>query len=377
MKKKILVLFGTRPEAIKLAPVISELKKSKKFKSIICSTGQHREMLKQVLDIFKIKIDIDLDLMLPNQNLFDISVNTLEKLKNYYLEIKPDVVVVQGDTTTAFIASLAAFYLKIKVAHVEAGLRSYNKMSPFPEEVNRRFISIIADYHFVPTLPSMNNLIAEGFSKQQIWVTGNTVIDSLLSVKTLLTKKSIKEKILNSFKTHFPIEILSKKTVLITMHRREKFGAEFIKILEVIRRIATKYLDYYFIYPVHLNPNVQKPVTKILGKLKNVILLPPLDYLTFVFLMSKCSFIISDSGGVQEECYVFRKPILVTRDVTERNEAIKAGYAFLVGSDEKKIYSKFKMVDKKISQNFDFFTKPNPFGDGRAAKKIVKILENI
>jgi UDP-N-acetylglucosamine 2-epimerase (non-hydrolysing) len=370
-----MVLFGTRPEAIKLAPVISELKKSKEFKTIVCSTGQHREMLKQVLDLFKIKIDIDLDLMLPNQDLFDISVNSLTKLKNCYKDIEPDCIIVQGDTSTAFIASLGAFYLKIKVAHVEAGLRSYNIFSPYPEEANRRFISVVTNYHFVPTKDACQNLLSEGYSKKNVWVTGNTVIDALLTVDKLFKKPRLNRIILKSLESLLDLKTLEGKFVLITMHRREKFGKEFEKILKTVKYLASLYPDYKFIYPVHLNPNVQNPVNRVLGSLKNVILLPPLDYLKFTYLMSKCELIISDSGGVQEECYVFKKPIIVTRDVTERNEAIRAGYAFLVGSDQQKILSIFNKIVKNKSINFNYFTKPNPFGNGTASQTIVKILE--
>lgn len=375
MKKKIMVLFGTRPEAIKLAPVINELKKEKIFKTLVCSTGQHREMLKQVLDLFKIKLDADLDLMKPNQDLFDITVNATSKLKETLKKYNPDCLIVQGDTSTAFIAALSSFYLKIPVAHVEAGLRSYNIYSPFPEEANRRFVSIISSFHFAPTKDSMNNILSEGVNKKKIWITGNTVVDALLDVKSLLQKESIEIKIKQKLSNDILRICENNKYILLTMHRREKFGNEFRSVLKTIKKLAESYPDYYFLYPVHLNPNVSKPVNELLSTAPNIKLLPPLDYLTFIYLMSKCYFIMSDSGGVQEECYVFKKSVMVLRDVTERNEAIKAGYAFLVGSNDKLITKTFNIIDKKLKEKYNFFKTKNPYGDGNSAKRIVRILK--
>jgi len=369
--KKILVIFGTRPEAIKLAPVIIDLKKKIGKQVLVCSTGQHREMLRQVLDIFSLKIDFDLDLMKNNQDLFDISSNSLNKLKKVYQEILPELVIVQGDTTTAFIASLAAYYLKIKIAHVEAGLRSYNIYSPYPEEANRRFISSIANYNFAPTNDSKNNLLKEGFQRNKIIVTGNTVIDALYLVSKRLIKVN-KVKFVEKLK--LPKELFDKKLVLITLHRREKFGNEFKSLVETIKLLSIDYPEYNFIYPVHLNPNVKIPVEKNLSDLKNVFLLAPLGYLEFNFLMKKCHFIMTDSGGIQEECYFYKKPVMILRDVTERNEAIKAGYAFLLGSNSSKIINKFKDIDKKLKQNFNFFRVPNPFGDGKASQRITRFI---
>lgn len=375
MKKKIIVIFGTRPEAIKLAPVINELKVKDEFDLLVCSTGQHKEMLKHVLDIFNIDVDSELDLMKKNQDLFDISTNALIQLKKVFIENKPDLILVQGDTTTAFIASLAAYYLKIKVGHVEAGLRSYNNYSPFPEEVNRRLISVISELNFVPTDDAKQNLLNEGFDQSGIFITGNTVVDSLEYVKNILSEKKKNSFLHSDFESRFGFNPLEDKYILVTMHRREKFGFELESTLNTIREIAKENTNYKFIYPVHLNPNVKAPVERILSKQENILLLPPLDYLEFIFLMANCYFILSDSGGVQEECYVFSKPILVMRDVTERNEAIKAGYAFLVGSDSKKIKSSFKKVDEKLKLGFNFFTSPNPFGDGKASQRIIRIIK--
>jgi len=373
--KKIMVIFGTRPEAIKLAPVIKELKKEKSIKTIVCSTGQHREMLKQVLDLFKLKLDADLDLMKPNQDLYDITINSAAKLKEVLAKHKPDYLIVQGDTSTAFVSALSAYYSKVKVAHVEAGLRSYNIYSPYPEEANRRFISVVTNLHFAPTTDSKQNLLSEGIEPKKIIVTGNTVIDALNEVKALLKDKKYVNKIEKTFTGALPTGFFGKKFVLITMHRREKFGTEFNNVLKTIKELAAKYPEMNFLYPVHLNPNVQKPVNEILQNVKNIYLIKPQDYLNFIYLMSKCHFILTDSGGVQEEGYVFRKPIIVMRDVTERNEAIKAGYAFLTGSNSKKIKEKFIDIDKKLNNGYNYFKGKNPYGDGKASERIVKKLK--
>jgi UDP-N-acetylglucosamine 2-epimerase (non-hydrolysing) len=374
--KKIIVIFGTRPEAIKLAPVIAELKKQKSLVTKVYSTGQHLEMLKQVLEIFNLSIDKDLKLMKPNQDLFDITINAIAQLKKVFLKEKPDLVIVQGDTSTAFISALTAFYLKIKVAHVEAGLRSFNIFSPFPEEANRRFISVVTKYNFAPTREAEKQLLQEGFRKSKIFYTGNTGVDALLQMKKVLESKQVKTKLQNDFTQLLGKDFFSKKYILITMHRREKFGDELNSVLYTIKALAEEYSDYNFVYPVHLNPNVKKPVEKILGRCSNLKLIPPQDYIKFIYLMSNCWFIMSDSGGVQEECFVFKKPILVLRDTTERMEAVKAGYAFMVGSDCKKISNKFSFVDKKLKAKFNFFKCLNPFGNGKSSKKIVEILKN-
>lgn len=373
--KKILIIFGTRPEAIKLAPVIKALKREQNCQTIVCSTGQHDEMLQQVVSLFKIKIDFSLHLMKPNQDLFGITAGSIEKLKTVLNNVKPDLLVVQGDTTTAFTSALSAFYSKIKVMHIEAGLRSYNIYSPYPEEVNRRIISILADLNFAPTVGAKNNLIAEGVPAKKITVTGNTVIDSLLEIKSKLNEKSNERKIRNSFTELTDDNLFNKKFILVTIHRREKFGETLKKTLNQLKEIAIENNEYNFIYPVHLNPNVKKPVQKILTNISNFKLLPPLDYLSFIYLMNKCLFIVSDSGGIQEECYIFKKPIIVLRDNTEREEAVKAGYAFLVGGGNKDFKKVFYQVDKKLSKKFNFFKSKNPFGDGRASERIVKLIK--
>ncbi len=374
--KKVMVIFGTRPESIKLAPVIRELKKNKKIRTLVCSTGQHREMLLQVLEIFNLKVDHDLNLMKKNQDLYDISINTLKKLKTVFSNSKPDAIVVQGDTTTAFIASLAAFYLKIRVYHVEAGLRSFNIYSPYPEEANRRFISGIANLHFAPTKYSAQNLLDEGYDEKSIKVTGNTVIDALNTVKKSIETKTKLKELGNYFKNRHQFDFVNKKYILITMHRREKFGEEFNNVLSTIKSLALQNLNINFIYPVHLNPNVKKPVVDILSDVYNVYLIPPMDYLKFIFLMNHCHFILSDSGGVQEECFVFKKPIIVMRDVTEREEAIKAGYAFLTGSNSQLIRKKFSEINRNLEKGFNYFKCSNPYGDGTSSVKISKYIAN-
>lgn len=372
--KKVLVLFGTRPEAIKMAPVIKALKTNKALKTIVCSTGQHREMLKQVCDIFSLRIKYDLDLMKPNQDLYDITINTTERLKTVLIEQKPDILLVQGDTTTAFVSALSAFYSKIKIGHIEAGLRSYNIQSPYPEEANRRFISVMADYHFAPTPDAAKNLLSEGIQSKKIFITGNTVVDALVEVKQRLSNPTLQKKITKTLLTEVPVDILNRRFILITMHRREKFGQEFKNVLVTIRELAAEKNDLNFIYPVHLNPNVQNPVNEILKNIPNIYLISPQNYLNFIYLMSRCHFIMSDSGGVQEECYVFKKPVMIMRDVTERNEAIKAGYAFLAGSNANKIKEIFSAIYKNLDSGFDYFQTDNPFGDGRAAQRISDIL---
>lgn len=371
---KVLIVFGTRPEAIKLAPVIKTLNADSRIKTFTCSTGQHREMLQQVLDIFKVKVDYDLDLMMDNQDLFDISSRALLKLKSVIKEIKPSVLVVQGDTTTAFISALAAFYCKIKVAHVEAGLRSFDIFNPYPEEANRRFISILSDLNFAPTSQAKSNLTKEGISPNKIFVTGNTVIDALLEVNKQINKPLIIKNIVKEISIFLPKYFFAKEFILITMHRREKFGKELEVVLKVIKNLAKRYQDINFVYPVHLNPNVRIPVEKLLAKQSNIFLIPPQNYLNFIYLMSRCKFLLSDSGGVQEECFVFKKPIIVLRSVTERNEAVRAGYAFLAGSNPLQISRYFETINTKLNKNYDFFKGKNPFGDGRAAVRILKIL---
>lgn len=376
-KKKILIVFGTRPEAIKLVPLIKLIKQDKNYKSIICSTGQHKEMLEQVLNIFKIKIDYNLKLMKKNQDLFELTASSMLKMKDVLNKFKPDLVVVQGDTTSAFVMSLAAFYNKIKIAHVEAGLRSKKKYSPFPEELNRKFISLIADLHFAPTKLAEQNLLREGIEKEKIYLTGNTVIDTVNLMNEKFTNPAFQLKIEKKLPSEVINMIKAKKNfILVTMHRREKFGEDMIRILETFKDLADKYPNLSFVYPVHLNPNVKIPVNKYLGNLKNFILVEPLDYANFVYVMKHCRFIMTDSGGIQEEAYVFAKPIMVLRDVTERMEAVNSGYAFLTGIQKEVILEIFEDVNEKISDDFNFFLNNNPFGDGRASEKILKIIAN-
>ncbi|MDO8549164.1 MAG: UDP-N-acetylglucosamine 2-epimerase (non-hydrolyzing) [Ignavibacteria bacterium] len=374
--KKILIVFGTRPEAIKLAPVIKELKKSRKFKVVLCSTGQHNEMLKQMNSLFGIKINYDLGIMRYNQNLSNLTIEALKKIQPVFKKEKPDLLIIQGDTTTAFAASLAAFYNKIKVAHVEAGLRSNNIYSPFPEEINRKIISLVTDFHFAPTQMAKQNLLNEGINSNKIRVTGNTVIDAVLEIRGKLNDSIISKEIKKKFESESKKQFINDKYILITMHRREKFGENLKKILIALKELAGENPDYKFVFPVHLNPNVKNPVRKILRGINNFLLLPPVDYLSFIYLMKHCRFIISDSGGVQEECFIFKKPIIVLRENTERNEAINAGYAFLAGHSPERIKNLFYKIDKKISKRYNFFSKKNPFGDGKASQRIARIIEN-
>lgn len=366
---KISIVFGTRPEAIKLIPVIIELKKYSNFDVNICVTAQHREMLDQVLEIFDIVPDVDLDLMQPNQSLSKLTAKVISSIDDYFKSYQPDLVLVQGDTTTVLAVSLVAFYHKIKVGHVEAGLRTFKKFSPFPEEMNRVLTSRIAELHFAPTKISLNNLVNEGIPKDNIFVTGNTVIDALfLAIEKVKVRKPIIEGLIE-------LETL-KPYVLITGHRRENFGEGFINICEAISFLADKYPDHHFIYPVHLNPNVQEPVKKILGDKKNIKLLKHQTYLPFISLMMNSEIILTDSGGVQEEAPSLGKPVLVMRDNTERPEALTAGTVKLVGTDKVKIISEVStLIDDK-----DAYAKManaiNPYGDGKASNRILSVIKN-
>lgn len=370
--KKISFVFGTRPEAIKLAPVILEMKKYSEFEVNVCVTAQHREMLDQVLELFNIKPDFDLNLMAPDQTLSNLTSEAIVKLDNYFKSYKPDLAFVQGDTTTVLAASLVAFYNKIKIAHVEAGLRTFDKSAPFPEEINRVLTSHIADIHFAPTETAKRNLIKEGISEQKIFVTGNTVIDALFYVKDIVIKNPPEVNGVNK-------EILdaAKPIVLITGHRRENFGQRLENICAAIAELADEFKDHYFIYPVHLNPNVRKPVKEILGNKKNILLIEPLSYLPFVYLMTKAKIILTDSGGIQEEAPSLGKPVLVMRDVTERPEAIEAGCVELVGTDKNKIVEKIKI----LLTNDDYYNKMqmiiNPYGDGKAGARIIKSIKKV
>jgi UDP-N-acetylglucosamine 2-epimerase (non-hydrolysing) len=373
--KKILFVFGTRPEAIKMAPVIKAFKDEKIFDTKVCVTAQHRQMLDQVLDIFDIRPDYDLNIMERGQDLFDITANVLFGMKNVFSEYSPDLVLVHGDTSTTCATSIAAFYQKIKVGHVEAGLRTGNIYSPWPEEVNRQISGVIANYHFAPTTTSMENLLKENKNKENIVVTGNTVIDALFLVLDKIEKdKKLKNKILKSFSDQYKFND-DKKIILVTGHRRENFGEGFTNICEALKKIADKNHDVDIVYPVHLNPNVQKPVKNILSNSKNIYLIDPLSYENFIYLMSKSYFIITDSGGVQEEAPSLGKPVLVLRNTTERPEAVDAGTVKLVGTNFEAIVNESqKFLDdrkeyKKMSKAH------NPYGDGSASKRILNFLK--
>lgn len=371
IKKQILVVFGTRPEAIKLAPVIIALKKSGQFDVKVCVTAQHREMLDQVLSFFEITPDYDLDLMKKNQTLFDITARSLKGLEAVMQDAKPDIIFVQGDTTTAFTASLTGFYKKVKVAHVEAGMRSGNKYAPFPEEINRVLTSRLADYHFAPTERAANNLRSEGITKN-VWVIGNTVIDSLfLGLKIM---KNYGDK---TYRKFFDFIDFSKKIILVTGHRRESFGKPFENICDALREIAVRFNNVEIVYPVHLNPNVREPVNRILGKHERIHLIEPLEYPYFIWLMNKSYIVVTDSGGIQEEAPSLGKPILVMREVTERVEGIFSGTARLVGTNKAKIIAGIEelLTDKN---KYHYMAKAmNPYGDGKTSERIIKIIGEV
>ncbi len=382
LKRKILLVFGTRPEAIKMAPLVKEFQKYPgDFETKVCVTAQHREMLDQVLNLFQIKPDYDLNIMQPNQDLYDITSRILLGMRDILKQSQPDIVFVHGDTTTSTATALAAFYQQIPVAHVEAGLRTGNIYSPWPEEMNRLITSRIAFYNFAPTLLSKENLLHENVKESSICITGNTVIDALHSVTEKINKNeslsvALKKEI---EEMGYDVERLKdvRKLVLITGHRRENFGDGFLNICHAIKHLSESYPDVDFVYPMHLNPNVRKPVLEILGKnLSNVFLINPLQYLQFVYLMERSYLILTDSGGVQEEAPGLGKPVLVMRDTTERPEAVNAGTVLLVGTDQQKIEQGVSLlleddiVYKKMSKA------KNPYGDGFAAKRIVEYILN-
>lgn len=366
--KKILFVFGTRPEAIKMAPVIDVFKKDNtNFNTIIVVTAQHREMLDQVLSLFEIIPDYDLDLMTSNQSLGSLTSKILLGISGLILDVKPDLVFVQGDTTTTFASSLASFYQKIPVAHVEAGLRTKKIYSPFPEEINRRMTSSIATFHFPPTEQSRQNLLNEGVMGDKIDVSGNTVIDALLTVSKKLEFDCHDQE--TYFSNKYRIQFNDVKTILVTGHRRESFGKAFENICNAIKNIAENN-DIQVIYPVHLNPNVQEPVNRILNNIENVFLIPPQDYSPFVLLMKKAHIILTDSGGVQEEAPSLGKPVLVMRDTTERPEGISAGTAKLVGTDTAKITSEVELLLNNQVEYDKMARAVNPYGDGSASEII-------
>jgi UDP-N-acetylglucosamine 2-epimerase (non-hydrolysing) len=369
MKKRISFIFGTRPEAIKLCPVILAMKDHSDFEPHVCVTGQHREMLDQVLDVFGVVPDVDLDLMLPNQTLSELTARSISAIDAYLTEHKPEMVLVQGDTTTVFCAALCAFYQKIPVGHVEAGLRTWNKYSPFPEEINRVLATRLADLHFTPTNTSRDNLLREGVAPDRIKVTGNTVIDALYLAleRVKANPPSI---------PGLPPEMMTndRPLVLITGHRRESFGEGFRNICLAIVELAQRFPSAEFVYPVHLNPNVREPVFSLLGNMPNIHLIDPLGYLSFVALMNRAKIILTDSGGVQEEAPSLGKPVLVMRDTTERPEAVAMGTVKLVGTDSDAIVSNVSTLMTDPASYEQMANAVNPYGDGRASMRIVDLL---
>ncbi len=380
---KVMLVFGTRPEAIKMAPLVKEFQKyPEKFETIVCVTGQHREMLDQVLHIFEIVPDYDLNIMKQGQDLYDVTARVLMGMRDVLKEAQPDVVLVHGDTTTSMAAALAAFYQQIPVGHVEAGLRTHNIYSPWPEEMNRQITGRIATYHFAPTPLSKQNLLAEGVKEEHIYVTGNTVIDALYMIVDKIKKNKELDTELEGLlkRAGYDVNRLAgeKKLVLITGHRRENFGVGFIHMCTAIKDLTQKYPDVDFVYPMHLNPNVRKPIHEVFGEdlsnLGNMFFIEPLEYLSFVYLMEKSSIVLTDSGGIQEEAPGLGKPVLVMRDTTERPEALEAGTVKLVGTNYDKIISEVSaLLDNQ--RNYEKMSKAvNPYGDGKACERIVRSL---
>jgi len=375
--KKILSIFGTRPEAIKMAPVVKELGRHPSlFESRVCITAQHRQMLDQVMSLFAIEPDYDLDIMRPGQNLFEVTCQVLRGLKSVLETEQPDVVLVHGDTTTTMAAALAASYGKTAVGHVEAGLRTNNKYAPFPEEINRRVTGVLADLHFAPTEQAKENLIREGVSGAAITVTGNTVIDALFSV---VEKLRCDRALCANFEVQFSCLNRDKRLILVTGHRRENFGIGFENICHALAEIVSTHEDVEILYPVHLNPHVQEPVNRILGKGKSdrIHLIEPVEYLSFVYLMQRAHLIITDSGGVQEEAPSLGKPVLVLRDTTERPEAVTAGTVKLVGTERQKIVKEVELLLRDDGAYRAMSMVNNPYGDGNAAERIVAVLKGI
>ncbi|MGM0608808.1 MAG: non-hydrolyzing UDP-N-acetylglucosamine 2-epimerase [Candidatus Muiribacteriota bacterium] len=377
--KKVLLVFGTRPEAIKMAPLVKAFEADSELESKVCVTAQHRQMLDQVLDMFDIVPDYDLNLMKPGQDLYGVTCGVLSGLKDVLLDFAPDVVCLHGDTATTSAASLATFYQKIKVAHVEAGLRTGDLYSPWPEEANRQIAGVLANYHFAPTDTSRDNLLRENKKSQDIMVTGNTVIDALfLTLEKIKNNPDLEHKIIQDIEmkfAHSRFKIQDSKFILVTGHRRENFGRGFVNICQALKKLALDNPEMDIVYPVHLNPNVQKPVKEILSATDNVHLIEPLQYESFLYLMSKSYFIITDSGGVQEEAPSLGKPVLVMRNTTERPEAVAAGTVKLVGTDADKIVQEAqKLVNDTLSYK-QMSQAHNPYGDGKACAKIVDFIK--
>lgn len=382
--KKVMLVFGTRPEAIKMAPLVKEFQKNPEhFQSIVCVTGQHRQMLDQVLELFEITPDYDLDIMKAGQDLYDVTSRVLVGMRDVLKEAQPDVVLVHGDTTTSTAAALAAFYQQIPVGHVEAGLRTHNIYSPWPEEMNRQLTGRIATYHFAPTPLSRENLLREGVSEDKITVTGNTVIDALYwVVNKVKSDANLGTQLQDTLKNAgYDVTRLlgGRRLVLITGHRRENFGDGFIHMCTAIRDLTQKYPEVDFVYPMHLNPNVRRPIHEVFGEdlnnLGNMFFIEPLEYLSFVYLMEKASIVLTDSGGIQEEAPGLGKPVLVMRDTTERPEALEAGTVKLVGTDYDKIVSEVSILLDNVSAYEKMSRAVNPYGDGLACERIVENLK--
>lgn len=369
---KVLIIFGTRPEAIKLAPLIKLMQQDGAFELKICTTAQHRQMLDQVLKLFDIQPDYDLDIMHSEQDLNDLTCRILQSLKNVLNAFQPDCVIVHGDTTTTFAATLAAFYQSIPVAHIEAGLRTYNLASPFPEEANRRLTSTLAKLHFAPTANAKQNLLREGVNPDRIWITGNTVIDTLFQTLQKIQKNA---PLAHQLAEQYSFLDPKKKLILITGHRRENFGQGFEQICLAIAELAHRYPEIQFVYPVHLNPNVQAPVHQLLGNINNIFLLEPQAYLPFVFLMQHADVILTDSGGIQEEAPALGKPVLVMREKSERSEAMTAGTIKVIGTDKQRIISEIENLLNDPIAYQQMAQAKNPYGNGQASSQIISILK--
>lgn len=371
-KIKVLTVFGTRPEAIKMAPLAKMLSQDTAFDAKICVTGQHRQMLDQVLTLFELIPDFDLNIMKAGQDLSDITVRILQELKSVFDQFSPDVVLVHGDTTTTFAATLASYYYKIPVGHIEAGLRTGNLYSPWPEEGNRCLTGSLATYHFAPTNSAKMNLLSENKAEDKIWVTGNTVIDALYDVLEKINTDISFEKNLSE---QYPFLDKNKKMILVTGHRRESFGDGFERICQAISEIAVRHPDVQIVYPVHLNPNVREPVNRLLNHIDNIFLIEPQDYLPFVYLMDRSYLILTDSGGIQEEAPSLGKPVLVMRETTERPEAVIAGTVKLVGTDRDKIISETERLITNELAYLEMSQAHNPYGDGKACSRIINVLK--
>lgn len=372
MAQKILAIFGTRPEAIKLAPLLKYLQQDGAFDLKVCVTAQHRQMLDQVLALFEIQPDFDLDLMQSEQDLSALSTRILSSLRPVFAEYRPNLVLVHGDTTTAFASALSAFYHQIPVAHIEAGLRTHNIHSPFPEEANRRLIAGIAQWHFAPTATAKQNLLNEGIRADRIWVTGNTVIDALSAT---LQKLAQTPALVKAFAERYPFLDSKKRLILVTVHRRENLGAGLVQICDALSNLAGRHSDLQIVYPVHPNPNVREVVYSRLGNLSNLFLLEPQDYLPFISLMARAELILTDSGGIQEEATALAKKILVLRETSERPEAVEFGTARVIGTDSRRIIENVERLLGEQSGCSISRAVQNPYGDGQASARIVEILK--